>query len=185
MNLLKVLTVLLVLAVAAVVIVYLMGQFQATQPYHDQIMSYVGQAQTYVMNNLPLVTGGIGTLVTIGGVAASKLSAAKTQLNTVTSQVKEASGQVTDLKTKLTSTEQALTDKDAIIAKLTEENKAVTTLQSTVESQAAALKKAQLSAELQTQQNVANFTNSLPGDTIILDPKTGNLIKTVTKVEVK
>lgn len=190
MNALKLLTVILIIVAVAVVAVYLMGQFEQTQPTYTQIMGYVDQAKTYATQNWALLAGSIGTIATIGGVAYSKLSSAKQQLTQVADSAKSQIGGLQTAKDELTNKlTQTVSGYESQLkeqtGKLSTVQQQAETYKTQAETAAAQLKQAQDRANAQLELNKALFTTTLPGDKLIMDPTSGALIKTITQTVVK
>lgn len=117
LNALKISAIILAIIGVCVVVIYLLGQFEQTRPINEQIMGYVNTAKDYVTSNWTLVAGSIGTVTALGGVAYSKLSAAKqqiTQATTAASTLQTANekleGQVTQYETQIEGYKQQITD---------------------------------------------------------------------------
>ena len=143
------------------------------------------------------LVGGLGGTAGVAaglGYAYTKIKGSlkqtQTALASTQTQVSSLSADKTSLSSQLT---QAQTDAQTQTAKLQADAQsqidAATTQANTYKTQAetAAQKIHDQEVQLQakTQQNIADFTQKLPGDSVVMDPSTGNMIKTVEKVVVK
>ena len=96
MSILKILTALIIIAlVVGVLIVFIFPRFEQTAWITVKAYELKDTAVSYIQSNLALVMGSVGTLVTIGGAAASKISSVKQQAQTA---VDSAKGEVDKLK---------------------------------------------------------------------------------------
>jgi len=73
---------------------------------------------------------------------------------------------------------QFSTEKEQLTTQVEEYKSKALTLEDQIKRQA-------IEKEVLVKQNIANFTEVLPGNSIAMDPSTGNIIKTVTKIQVK
>jgi hypothetical protein len=113
------------------------------------------------------------TTLTSTQTQVSSLTADKTQLSTQLTQVQ------TDAQTQLTQTQAAAQTK--IDAATTQAN----TYKTQAETAAQKIHDQEVALQAKTQQNIADFTQTLPGNSIAMDPSTGNMIKTVEKIVIK
>ena len=136
---------------------------------------------------------GLGTATGIAGALAYAYNQAKKGLATVTTQLSSTKQQV-----------QTLYNQNDLIAKEKaelQENSNTVIKQISTEKEAAVNQAKEYEAQLQTttqkihdqevslqtlsQQKVAEFTSKLPTDSVITDPVTGHVIKTVSQIIVK
>jgi len=144
-------------------------------------MGYVNQAKDYVTKNWALVAGSLGTVATVGGLAYSKLSAAKTQLTQATSEISSQGSTITELKNKLTAAEQSAADQAKTYeAKLSEATKTATSATSTATDQTNLINS--LKQQLQGSTDLhTNFVNQLTsGAQSVIDPTTNQVYKLIT-----
>jgi hypothetical protein len=113
MALAKTVVAILIIIALVVVAVYICGQFTQTRPLYDKAAALATTAKDFVVKNWALVAGSLGTIVTIGGVAVSKLSAAKTQLSAVSKTASDEAAKVKELEAKITAYTQTSTDQTA------------------------------------------------------------------------
>ena len=116
MSISKILIVILIIVAIAVAAVFIMGRFEATKPIYDKIMIAVSpsieQIKSFVSTPTGAVTsiGGVGSLVTVGLAAYSKINSAKQQLTQVTDSAKS---QIDSLQSKYEGVTQQLSDAEA------------------------------------------------------------------------
>jgi ABC-type Na+ efflux pump permease subunit len=176
MSLLKVLTIIiLIVLVVGVLIVFVFPRFPQTAPITAKAYELKDQAVTYIQSNLALVMGSIGTLVTIGGAAASKISSVKQQaqatVDTVKGEVDALKQEKDGLTSKLSGTAK---EYETQISTLTQQT---TEAQKIAEAKTLEAQKLQEYAESIKKQNI-DFVNGLKsaanGD-LIKNPVDGNL----------
>lgn len=178
---LKAIAIILVVIAVAVAAVYIMGQFEQTKPFHDQIMGYVNQAKDWVTQNWAIASASIGSIVALGG----SIVALKSQVSNVK---KEASNAISGLTT----------EKDSLQAQLTEFKEQTMeqtkTAASGYEAQIADLKQqlenssvdvkavSDLKAQLHGAQDMHNnFVAQLTsGSQQVIDPVTNQVYKLIT-----
>ena len=137
--------------------------------------------------------GSVGGLAGLSGGLAYIYKKTKTSLQQTQTALSNTQQQAATLTTKTNSLTQANSElqakSDASLKQLSAEKEAALTqaktYQGQVETQAEALKRAAIAKEELVKQNIANFTQPLPGNSIVMDPSTGNIIKTVEKIVVK
>ncbi len=181
MNLKKILIILLIIIVVIVVAVYVMGMFEQTKPIADSAVDLGNQAVDYMQKNIPTVVAAGGTVTALGGVALSKISAAKQQTEQVTTA---ANSQISGLlsekdkiadnlktaETELGSTKDALTQ--------------ATDLKAAAETKASELETANknLTGKLDGMTEMHNnFVAQLTsGAQTVIDPATNQTYKLIT-----
>lgn len=113
----------------------------------------------------------------------STLTSTQAQVTTLSGEKTQLSGQLTqaqaDAQTQLT---KAQADAQAKIDAATIQ---ANTYKNQAETAEETIKRQAIEKETLTKQNIANFTQSLPGNSVVMDPSTGNMIKTMEKVIVK
>lgn len=135
----KLIALILLLIALAAVTIYVMGKFEQTRPTYDLIMGKLTAVKDYVTQspNWAVITGGIGTLATVGGVAYNKLSQAKSQLTSASDVANKASAEAKALQGKLSGVESQIADQaKAYEAKLADVSKQTQTAVSQATSQA-------------------------------------------------
>lgn len=173
MNILKILAVITIIAAVAIAAVYLMGMFEQTKPIADAATGAGTQIMDYAKSNIPTIVAAGGTLTALGGVALSKITAAKqqataisTSANTEISKAIDAKDQITNqlntAKTQLTSTQTELTTVKTFAEKqvieLTQQNRTLTGQLQLVQDE-----NAQFVKSLMQASNGALVTNPVDG----------------------
>ena len=187
MNILKIIAVVAVIVCVAVAIIYVMGQFEVTKPYYDQIVTATDNIKTTVTDNWQTIATGGGIATAAGTVlgAASKINSIKEKLsNTITTtntQINELQSGTENLKGIIKQKNVQLSEATSVKTNLETQ---LNTAQSTITSQAEEIQRKIIANEELQKLEVANFTNLLPTDSIVTNAN-GNTIKTVTKTIVK
>ena len=137
--------------------------------------------------------GSVGGLAGLSGGLAYIYKKTKKSLQQTQTALSNTQQQAATLTTKTNSLTQANSElqakSDASLKQLSAEKEAALTqaktYQGQVETQAEALKRAAIAQQEKTAQNIADFTQKLPGNSVVMDPTTGNMIKTIEKIVVK
>ena len=166
-------------------------------PFHDWGVAIYSGLSTLSLNKISAsfwaLIGSVGGLAGLSGGLAYIYKKTKTTLQQTQTALSNTQQQAATLTTKTNSLTQANSElqakSDASLKQLSAEKEAALTqaktYQGQVETQAEALKRAAIAKEELVKQNIANFTQPLPGNSIVMDPSTGNIIKTVEKIVVK
>jgi TolA-binding protein len=196
MNMNQILAIILVVIVAVIIafpVLAFMG-INTPLPFADWMSNITAYLSTINFAGIP---GQIwAAIVTVGGLSglSASLGYAVKQLknqvssvtNNFTSFKDKASQDLTKQQNLMAETQ---TKADTQLKTLNAEKEALA--QQAEEAKAKALsleeqvKRQVLEKEAAVKQNVANFTQNIPGNSVVMDPSTGNLIKTVEKIIVK
>jgi len=185
MNILKIVAIAAIIVCIAVAIIYVMGQIEATKPIYEQIMLATSDLQTAVTDNWQTITAGGGVAAAAGTAigAANKISKVKDQLSNTVSTAQNQIGELTSKTENLTT---VINEKEKLIQQFTTEKEALTGQINTAKTQAEEakqqLQRQILANEEQAKLKIAEFESTLTGGSIVKDPLTGNIIKTVEKI---
>jgi hypothetical protein len=196
MNMNQILAIILVVIVAAIIafpVLAFMG-INTPLPFADWMSNITAYLSTINFAGIPgQIWATIGTVGGLSGLSAALGYAVKQLKNQVTNvtnsftSFKDKASQ--DLTKQQNLMAETQTKADTQLKTLNAEKEALT--QQAEEAKAKALsledqvKRQILEKEAAVKQNVANFTQNIPGNSVVMDPSTGNLIKTVEKIIVK
>jgi uncharacterized lipoprotein YehR (DUF1307 family) len=175
MNLLKILVVVLVLIALLVAAIYLCGQFEQTRPIYDKALALKDQAVTYVSGNIPAVVAAGGGIVTVAGVAASKLSEVKSQLTTAKDQAATQISSLTAEKDKVAATVKDYQDQ---LTAQANQVKAATVDSSAIQNQLSSVTDAKSQLEIKYAELQKQFDKQ---SLIIQSPEIQQLFQTKVK----
>ena len=176
MNVLKILAALVIVAlIAAALIILVFPRFEQTAWITTKAFEFKDTALAYVQSNLTLVMGSVGTLVTIGGAAASKISSVKQQAQAT---VDSAKGEVDKLKAEKDGvTKQIEETKGSFESQINDLKLQTEEAKKAAEAKASEAQKLQKDIDNLTQQNkdfVNGLKNAANGD-LVKNPVDGNL----------
>lgn len=187
MTIAKTLFVVVAVCVVVVVIIYLCGYFTQTRHIYTGALALASQVKEYVVKNWALLAGSIGTVVTVGGAALSKLNSVKAQATTAANTAQSQITRLQDEKTKLTTSVETV--KSEYEAKLAASQQQVADLQ-TAGADKTEVVKAQANVQTVIDQNsqfVKSLMTAANGALVAnpLDGKTYSVLKLPPEVQVK
>jgi hypothetical protein len=176
--------------IGLIIIVIFQVPTSVTAPITNTIKSYTGLDMTVIKDKIIAALTGTSALLTGAASACiygfinkgkqlkNEIFAHKLTKEKTTNYIQ----QLSDENGKLSATSKSALDK--INAEKEELSLQAQDYKAQAESLLDKNKRLLIEQEAKVKQNIADFTAKLPGDSIVMDPNTGNMIKTVTKTVV-
>ena len=193
---LQIILIFIVVALIAFPILVYMG-INTPLPFANWGHSIIAFFSGLNIGAIPITIGGlIGGLGAVTGIAGAlgyaykKLKGSLQQAQTALASTKQQAQSLVSEKASLaTENEKLQAEAASKLNQISAEKQAAIDQANGYKTQAEnlqeQLRREAIAKEELVKQNIANFTQKLPGNSVAMDPNTGNMIKTVEKVIVK